>query len=52
MTRYEENLPVLKDLGVRMFNGEFWNDHPEAWEENLKASCDFLRGKLDKVFDD
>ena len=52
LTRYEENLPVLKELGVRMFNGEFWNDHPEAWEENLKASCDFLRGKLDKVFDD
>ncbi|MCR4633332.1 MAG: L-ribulose-5-phosphate 3-epimerase [Erysipelotrichaceae bacterium] len=52
LTDYVNNLKVLKDLGVRMFNGEFWNDHPEAWEENLKYSCDFLRGKLDQVFDD
>lgn len=52
LTDYVNNLRVLKDLGVRMFNGEFWNDHPEAWEQNLKDSCDFLRDKLDQVFDD
>ena len=52
VTEYDEALPVLKDMGVRYFNAEFWNDHPEAWEENMKSSCDFLRGKLDKVFDE
>ncbi len=52
LTQYDKNLPVMKELGVRMFNGEFWNDHPEDWEGFLKESCDFLRGKLDKVFDD
>ncbi len=52
LTDYVNNLKVLKQLGVRMFNGEFWNDHPERWEENLKESCDFLRDKLDQVFDD
>ena len=50
LTDYEGNLPVLKELGVRMFNGEFWCDDPEHWEENLKRSCDFLREKLDRVF--
>ncbi|MDO5439667.1 MAG: L-ribulose-5-phosphate 3-epimerase [Erysipelotrichaceae bacterium] len=52
LTDYVSNLEVLKELGVRMFNGEFWNDHPEAWEENLKYSCNFLRERLDKVFED
>ena len=52
LTDYVNNLHVLKELGVRMFNGEFWNDHPEAWEDNLKVSCAFLRDKLDQVFDD
>jgi len=50
LTDYESNLRVLKQLGVRMFNGEFWNDHPEAWEENLKYSSTFLREYLDRVF--
>ena len=52
LTDYVSNIRVLKDLGVRMFNGEFWCDYPETWEENLKYSCDFLRDKLDQVFDD
>ena len=52
LTDYVNNLRVLKDLGVRMFNGEFWCDYPETWKENLKNSCDFLRDKLDQVFDD
>ncbi len=50
LTDYEANLRVLKKLGVRMFNGEFWNDHPERWEENLRESSTFLREKLDRVF--
>ena len=52
LTDYESNLKVLKDLGVRMFNGEFWCDYPDRWQENLKQSNDFLRDKLDKVFND
>ena len=52
LTEYESNLPILKELGVRMFNAEFWCDHPEAWQEYLKDSCAFLREKLDRVFDD
>lgn len=52
LTKYEENIPVLKELGVRMFNGEFWCDHPDHWEDFLKESNDFLRDKLDSVFYD
>ena len=50
-TNYD-NIKVLKDLGVRMFNGEFWMDDPNNWKEDLKKSNKFLREKLDKVFDD
>ena len=52
LTDYISNLEVLKKLGVRMFNGEFWCDYPDRWQENLKESNDFLRDKLDKVFND
>ncbi len=52
LTDYESNLKVLKDLGVRMFNGEFWCDYPDRWQENLKDSSTFLRERLDKVFND
>ena len=50
LTDYISDITILKQLGVRMFNGEFWCDDPEHWEENMKASCEFLRDKLDKVF--
>ena len=52
LTQYVTNIKVLKDLGVRMFNGEFWCDHPDRWQEFLKESNDFLRSKLDEVFSD
>ena len=52
LTDYVSNLKVLKELGVRMFNGEFWCDHPDRWQEWLKESNDFLRDKLDTVFND
>ena len=35
-----------------MFNGEFWCDHPDDWQNWLKESNDFLREKLDKVFEE
>ena len=50
LTDYLGGIATLRRLGVRMFNGEFWCDDPEHWEEGLKASCEFLRGKLDQVF--
>ena len=52
LTDYLRDIRVLKNLGVRMFNGEFWCDHPDRWEDWLKESHDFLREKLDRVFDD
>ncbi|MBR0418621.1 MAG: L-ribulose-5-phosphate 3-epimerase [Erysipelotrichaceae bacterium] len=52
LTDYDTHIKLLKELGVRMFNGEFWCDHPEDWMGFLKESNDFLRGKLDKAFDD
>jgi len=52
LTDYVTDLKVLKELGVRMFNGEFWCDHPERWEGWLKESNEFLRDKLDQVFND
>lgn len=50
LTDYENNIKVLKSLGVRMFNGEFWCDYPEEWKEWLIDSNNFLRKKLDSVF--
>ena len=50
LTNYEEDIKILKDLGVRMFNGEFWCDYPDNWENWLIESNSFLRGKLDSVF--
>ena len=52
LTDYVNNIKTLKDMGVRMFNGEFWCDHPDRWQEFLKESNDFLREKLDEAFDD
>lgn len=50
LTNYVENIKVLKELGVRMFNGEFWCDYPDDWMNWLKTSNKFLRDKLDQVF--
>ncbi len=48
-TEYERNIPVLKELGVRYFNGEFWCKG-DNWKEDGKNSCAFLRKRLDEVF--
>ena len=50
LTDYVENIKVLKELGVRMFNGEFWCDYPDDWMNWLKTSNRFLRDKLDQAF--
>lgn len=41
---------LLKDMGVRMFTGEFWYVGDSGWKKNCFYSCDFLRSVLDKVF--
>ncbi|MDO4500579.1 MAG: L-ribulose-5-phosphate 3-epimerase [Erysipelotrichaceae bacterium] len=52
LTDYVADIKVLKEMGVRMFNGEFWCDHPEDWMNWLKESNKFLRDKLDQAFED
>lgn len=49
-TEYERNLELLRDMGVRMFAGEFWYKGSESWREDLLFACGFLRGKLDRAF--
>ncbi len=52
LTEYVSCIRKLKELGVRMFNGEFWCDHPDDWQNWIKQSNEFLRDKLDRVFDE
>ena len=49
-TKYVENIEVLKELGVRMFVGEFWYIGSESWQQDLKDASTFLRKHLDTVF--
>ena len=52
-TNYPEDLRKLKELGVRMFTGEFWHtaQNPDYPEICRQAAC-FLRCQLDEVFHD
>ena len=52
-TNYPEDLRKLKELGVRMFTGEFWHteQNPDYPEICRQAAC-FLRRQLDEVFHD
>lgn len=49
-TKYVENIEVLKELGVRMFVGEFWYVGSATWQQELKEASVFLRKHLDTVF--
>lgn len=49
-TEFVGNIEKLKNLGVRMFVGEFWYIGSEKWREEIKESATFLRDKLDAVF--
>lgn len=51
-TEFISNIGVLKDMGVRMFTGEFWYVNNVNWREVCKDANHFLRDKLDKVFKD
>lgn len=49
-TDFVDNIQALKDLGIRMFVGEFWYIGSSTWEQDLKDANTFLRSKLDEVF--
>lgn len=49
-TEFVKNIKVLKDLGVRMFVGEFWYVNNEDWKEVIVQANQFLRDKLDQGF--
>ena len=50
-TDFEAHIELLKELGVRLFVGEFWYVGQENWKEDCKFAATFLKGYLDKVFD-
>lgn len=53
-TGHTEYLPCLRELkrqGVRLFVGEFWYVGSEAWRDELRFANDFLRARLDQVFE-
>lgn len=49
-TDFEQNIKVLKELGVRTFVGEFWYTGSDEWKKDLHFANAFLREKLDTVF--
>lgn len=49
-TDYVTHLELLKELGVKMFVGEFWYTGSNEWKEDLKFANAFLRDKLNQVF--
>lgn len=49
-TEFKHNIELLKDMGVRLFVGEFWYTGSHTWKEDLKDANTFLREKLDHVF--
>lgn len=51
-TEYTENIEKLKELGVRMFVGEFWYTGNKEWKKDVKDAAVFLRNKLDPVFEE
>lgn len=48
-TEYIPCITLLKEMGVRYFNGEFWCKG-DNWVEDGKFANKFLREKLDEVF--
>jgi len=49
-TDYVKHLKLLKELGIRMFVGEFWYIGSPEWEKDLKFANDFLREKIEQVY--
>ena len=51
-TDFVSNIEVLKNLGVRRFVGEFWYVNNENWKNVVVEAAEFLRDKLDQVFEE
>lgn len=49
-TDYPTHIELLKELGVKMFVGEFWYTGSKEWKRDLKFANDFLRKRLNQVF--
>lgn len=50
-TQYGRFLRCAKQLGVRMFTGEFWLQPGQDYEHEVSAAAGFLRARLDEAFD-
>ena len=48
--QYVKHMTVLKNMGVRMFNAEFWYQGGD-YEEICRRAASFLRERLDQVFE-
>ncbi|MEG0165622.1 L-ribulose-5-phosphate 3-epimerase [Anaerorhabdus sp.] len=51
-TDFNKVITCCKELGVRMFVGEFWYVGQADWEKDCIQASVFLREKLDRVFND
>ena len=49
-TEFVRNITALKQQGVRMYVGEFWDVGKAGWKEDIKEASIFLREKLDQVY--
>lgn len=49
-TQYEDQLSLLKDMGVTMLAGEFWYVGAQDWETDLVFANTFLRERIDRVY--
>lgn len=49
-TDYVNDIRCLKDMGVRMFTGEFWYVGQPDWQTTCREASVFLRSQLDEVF--
>lgn len=45
------NIKTLKNLGVRLFVGEFWYVNNDDYEQVISHANEFLRAKLDTAFE-
>lgn len=51
-TDYVACLDCAKDIGVRIFTGEFWHHIGEDYEQEIKRASQFLHTRLNAVFAD
>ena len=49
-TEFIESITALKEIGVRMFTGEFWYVNNDDWKDVCINAVKFLRDKLNRVF--